>query len=657
MLDVVIRLISLLVVFHIGCILMSKAFLEQVGKTVLLMGNEAVARGAVEAGISFASAYPGTPSTEIVETLARYANVLGIHVEWSTNEKVAFEAAYGAAMSGVRALTCMKHVGLNVAADPFMSSAYTGVRGGFVIVTADDVGMWSSQNEQDNRWYGLHAFIPVFEPYSPAEAKELTKEIFDFSENFEHPVILRTTTRISHARGPVQLGKLRKPVWGEFTKNAERWVIVPAHARKLRLKLLKRWSKIEEAVNNFPFNRIENPGSKKVIIACGITYGHVVDVLREMDKTNDVTLLKLSSTVPVPRKLVVKAVEDAEEVLVVEELEPIVEDKVKAILQEEGISAKVHGKDIVPRAGELTLNKVADFLVKFLNVSKQSVPWLGTHQEVSIEVPPRPPTLCPGCPHRATFFALKKAVSKLKMKPVYLGDIGCYTLGVNPPYRVQDTCIEMGGSIGAANGLAVTTKQPMIAIIGDSTFFHAGIPPLINAVYNNTPFLTIILDNRTTAMTGHQPHPGTGMTASGGPAKILRPENIAKSIGVEYIDVVNPFKLDEAAEKIAEALKFVEEKRKPAVIVSSRKCALLVISDARRKNIKIPVYRVNLEKCTACTRCYNVFACPAIQVLEDGKAYIDPMLCAGCGDCAQVCPVQAIEPTIKPGKEWEELWW
>jgi len=634
---------------------MSKVFLEQAGKTVLLMGNEAIARGAVEAGISFASAYPGTPSTEIVETLAKHANVLGIHVEWSTNEKVAFEAAYGAAMAGVRALTCMKHVGLNVAADPLMSSAYTGVRGGFVIVTADDVGMWSSQNEQDNRWYGLHAFIPVFEPYSPAEAKDLTKEIFNFSEKFEHPVILRTTTRISHARGPILLGELRKPVEGEFLKDAKRWVLVPAHARKLRPKLLERWSKIEEAVNDFPFNRIENPGSKKVIVACGITYGHVIDVLKEMDKLDEITVLKISSTVPVPRKLVVEAVNDAEEVLVVEELEPIVEEKIKAIVQEEGIRVKIHGKDFVPREGELTLNRVAESLIKFLNVSKQSIPWLEADQEMNIEVPPRPPTLCPGCPHRATFFALKKAVSKLKLKPVYLGDIGCYTLGLNPPYRMQDTCIEMGGSIGAANGLTVITKQPMIAIIGDSTFFHAGIPPLINAVYNNTPFLTIVLDNRITAMTGHQPHPGTGVTASGELAKII--EEIAKSIGIEYIDVVNPFKMDEAAEKIAKALKFVEEKRRPAVVVSLRKCALLVIADARRKNIKIPVYKVDLEKCTACTRCYNVFACPAIQVLEDKKAYIDPTLCAGCGDCAQVCPVQAIEPTIKPGKEWEELWW
>ena len=624
---------------------------------VILLGNEAIARGAIEAGVGVAAGYPGTPSTEILEALASVARDLNIYVEWSVNEKTAFEVAYGAALSGVRALVTMKHVGLNVAADPLMSSAYTGVEEGFVIVSADDPSMWSSQNEQDNRIYGIHAYIPVLEPSTPKEAKELCKEAFELSSRFKHPVILRTTTRISHTRGVIELGPIPRPkTKGVFKKNPERFVLVPANARKRRLELIKKWLEIESYLSrDFKYNRIEGEGDI-LIIAPGIAYAYVREVLQRFNIHAKV--LKLASPVPLPSELVTKALDNVSRILVVEELEPIVEQQLRALVQSKGLDIEVHGKDYIGLAYEITFERVIDALSKFL--SKELKVPKGI-DDININIPPRPPVLCPGCPYRPLFYIMRKEANKMKnekgYEPIFTGDIGCYSLGLNPPYRVQDTCIAMGASIGLANGLAQTTEVPIVAIIGDSTFFHAGIPPLLNAVYNEAPFLTIVLDNRTTAMTGHQPHPGTGFRADGRPAKRILVENVARGLGIEYIEIIDPFNLKEAEEKYVKALNYVMKKKKPALIVSRRSCALLAISKARRAGFEIPRYVVNDGKCKACGICYKVFACPAITSRENGKAWIDPALCTGCGVCMDVCPFNAITLVKEFNREkWSEFW-
>jgi len=627
------------------------------GTHVLLLGNEAIARGAIEAGIGFAAAYPGTPSTEIIETLGRVAGKLGIYVEWSTNEKVAFEAAYGAAISNVRSLVAMKHVGLNVAADPLMSSAYTGVRVGFVIVSADDPSMWSSQNEQDNRYYGLHAFIPVFEAYNPAEAKEVVKFAFDFSEKHKHPVIFRSTTRLSHSRGPVTLGEIPKiKSKGEYIKDAGEFTLIPQVSRKLRVKLLEKWSKIREDVNNVPFNRIEDYGSKNLIIASGMAYGYVKDALKSLKLNDQINILKIATPVPIPEKIVLKALENIEKVLIVEEIEPIVENEVKRIAFENNLNLEIHGKDYVPKRGELTIDNVANAILKFMKKENLSLPWKPLEITRKIEIPRRPPTLCPGCPHRAMFYALKKAVSKKKINPIYCGDIGCYSLGALPPFKAQDCLIEMGGSIGLANGLAHTTNQTPIAIMGDSTFFHACIPGLINAIYNDAPTLVLVLDNRTTAMTGHQPHPGTGIKVTGEKTAIIYPEKIAEGIGIKHVDVIDPYNLNESIDKIEKAIDYVVNQRKIAAIIVRRACALLISAMARRRELRSPKYQVMTEECKACGICYNLFGCPAITPKPDGKAEIIQEQCIGCSVCAQLCPFNAIKMIEKGSKGWDELW-
>ncbi len=633
---------------------MAKPILEKEGKTVFLLGNEAIARGAIEGGVGFVSAYPGTPSTEIVETLAAVAKDVGFYVEWSANEKVAFEAAYGAAMSGIRSLTAMKHVGVNVAADPLMSSAYTGVKGGFIIVSADDPGMWSSQNEQDNRYYGLHAFIPIFEAYNPNEAKETVRMLFEFSEKFEHPVIFRSTTRLSHSRGPVRLGRIPpRKTKGLFEKKPDRWTLIPAYSRKLRRKLVEKWEQMREELNKWPFNKFFNKDSKYTIIASGIAYGYVVDALEELNVMDKVNILKIATPVPLPHRIVLDALEKSERILVVEELEPIVETEVKKLAFEKRIEIEIRGKDLVPQVSELDLNRVMKAIASFLGVEYKPIEPV---VNVDVDIPPRPPTFCPGCPHRATFYMLKKAANKLRLKPIYSGDIGCYSLGVLPPFEEQDIIVEMGGSIGVANGLAHTVDQPLVAIIGDSTFFHAGLPGLVNAVYNNAPMLVLVLDNRITAMTGHQPHPGTGIRATGEKAPVMDPEKIARAIGVEYTKTVDPYNVDEATKALEDALKYVVEKKRPALVVMKRACSLLIYREALRRGIENPYYKVLEDKCTACRVCYDFFGCPAIIPKPDGKAYIDPVMCTGCGVCAKVCPFNAIVIEKPPSKEWNRLW-
>ncbi len=634
--------------------------LAKPGQKVLMLGNVAIARGALEYGLGFASAYPGTPSTEIVESLAYAARRLGApYVEWSVNEKVAFEAAYGAAMSGVPSLTAMKHVGLNVAADPFFSSGYTGVEAAFVIVSADDPFMWSSQNEQDNRWYGVHAYIPVVEPAGAWEAKRATIEAFMLSEKFKHPVILRTTTRISHTRVPVQTGEIRVEKLarkGIFQKNIERWTLVPMNARKRRLEQLEKWEHIAGYLSSHPLNTVEGPeDAEALIVGVGLGYSYAVEALEELGVRGKIRVLKISTPVPIPRDLVAREAREVRKILVVEEGDPVFETLLKNVLFDEKVKVEVHGKQdgFLPRMGELTLDAVERAVARLLGLDTGKAKIPVPRFKAPIEPPPRPPVLCPGCPYRSVFYALKRAVNKLRLKPIYSGDIGCYSLGLLPPFKVQDILVEMGSSIGLANGMAhVVEGQFPIAIIGDSTFFHAGMPSLLNSVYNNAPILVLILDNHTTAMTGHQPHPGIGVTALGKPTHRALPEEVARGLGVEYVDTADSFNIRDVEEKLVKAMKYVLERRKPAVVVARGACMLLALDNARAEGVKPPVYRVVEDKCTGCGICYTAFNCPAIMRREDGKARIDPVLCTGCGECVQICPYGAFEPATKVSSEW-----
>ncbi|RLE65739.1 MAG: indolepyruvate ferredoxin oxidoreductase subunit alpha [Thermoprotei archaeon] len=622
------------------------SLLEEGGKAVLLLGNEAVARGALEADISVASAYPGTPSTEIVESLASIANRIGLYVEWSTNEKVALEVAFAASLSGLRALTAMKHVGLNVAADPFFSIGYAGVKAGLVIVSADDPQCHSSQNEQDNRFYGLASGIPVYEPSTPQEMKDMTALLFNVSEKFETATLLRLTTRLCHTRGKVVLGDLRleRRLKGSFNRDPERWVLLPMNARRLKEKLLQKLAELKEFHTKFPFNRVKMDGDEDWgVIASGNAYRYAVEALQNLGIMDRVALLKLASVYPLPSTLLSRFLSSVSKVIVVEEVDPFIELNVKAIAPPD---VEILGKDILPRKGELNPDIVSEGIAKIFGIKYRREVLVTIEKgikEIENSLPKRPPVLCPGCPHRATFYEIKMALGPKTKKTIFCGDIGCYTLGYYPPYQVMDTTICMGASIGLACGLGRFTDDVIIALIGDSTFFHTGIPPLINIVYNNSPVLVIVLDNTVTAMTGHQPHPGTGFTALLQPSPKILIEKVAESLGIEHIDTFDPYRFREAVVRIRKALNYVREKRRPALLVARRDCTLYLLRKMRKQNISHEVFQVDGEKCIRCMLCVEKFACPAIST-KDNNIVIDAGLCTGCGVCAQICPVEAIKP-------------
>jgi indolepyruvate ferredoxin oxidoreductase alpha subunit len=572
----------------------------------LLSGNEAVARGAWEAGCTVAAAYPGTPSTEILENIITYPE---INTEWSINEKVALEVVAGACFAGARCLTAMKHVGLNVAADPMFTMGYSGVTGGLVIVSADDPGMWSSQNEQDNRHYGRHAKIPILEPSDSNEAKLFTKLGFELSEKFDTPVILRLTTRICHSTCLVYLGNRKEVTIKGYVKDIKKRLVLPAHARLLHVNVEERLKKLAQYSSLFPYNRIEWGKKTLGIITSGISYQYAKEVFP------NASFLKLSLTFPLPEKRIRKFAQKLKKIIVVEEGDPILETEIKAMC------IKVTGKDKIPLCNELT--------PKVLRESFSQKQKLKTKKDT---IPPRPPVLCPGCPHRGVFYVINK------LKLVATGDIGCYTLGALPPLNAMDTCVCMGASVTNAQGLEKALgkdfSKKLVAVVGDSTFFHSGITGLSNAVYNKGSLNLIILDNFTTAMTGHQPHPGTGKLPRGEQGKRIPPEDIARGCGVELVKVVDPNNLKETEASIKEALAFDGV----AVLIFRKPCALLIKPR--------PPLTIDSELCNGCRLCLRI-GCPAMSLVspedrEKPLAIIDQALCNGCGLCVQLCNRDAI---------------
>jgi indolepyruvate ferredoxin oxidoreductase alpha subunit len=573
----------------------------------LMIGNEAIARGAYEAGVTVAAAYPGTPSTEIVSSFAKHE---GVYAEWAPNEKVALEVGIGASIGGARTLVAMKHVGVNVAADPLYTFAYTGVNGGLVLVSADDPGMHSSQNEQDNRGYGKFAKMPVLEPSDSQEALDFCRIGFQISEEFDTPVMLRITTRLAHSQTMVETGSKEEYQLREYKKNAPKYVMLPANARARHVEVEKRMVKLKEYGESSPLNRIEWGDTSIGIISSGVPYQYVKEVLP------GASVLKLGLVNPLPEKMIRDFAQKVERLVVIEELEPVIEEQIKAW------GLKVEGKELFSLLGEYSPELIESVFQGNSNEDRYGL---------VKEIPGRPPLLCPGCPHRGVFYTLRRK------RLMVAGDIGCYTLGALSPLDGMDTTICMGASIGTAMGMEKARGQEfaekMVAVIGDSTFVHSGITPLIDIVYNQGTSTVLILDNDTTAMTGHQEHPATGKTISNQTTRKLDLPALVKAIGIENIRIVDPLKLDQLQEALEEEL----ARREPSVIIAKRACALI---ETQPSGIK---YQVDPELCTGCKICIRL-GCTGINFLDEEKvAVMNLNSCVGCGLCPQVCKFDAIK--------------
>lgn len=613
---------------------MHKLLTDRPGQKMLLLGNEAIARGAIEAGVAFTSTYPGTPSSEISLNFFQMAQESDLYFQYSTNEKVALEVSAAAANSGLRSMCVMKHVGVNVAADVLMTLAYIGVTGALVILTADDPFMFSSQNEQDNRFYGKLSGLPVLEPSSVEEAKELVGYAFELSEKLKEPVLLRTTTRINHSNGIVTLGPLKERITrGDFTKDPFNLVPIPAVSRKLHAKLLDNMEKAKTLAENSTYNFVTGNGPMG-IICNGVSYGYVEDAVTDLAIDDQVRVLRIGFSHPMPEKTIKAFLNKCEKVLVVEEGEPIMEEAVKAFAQEERLTIPIAGKDkdLFSRLYEFDPGMVRKNIAAYFNFdySPPSIPNLSDMPEV----PQRPPNLCAGCSHRATYYAVKKAAEG--METIYPTDIGCYTLGISPPLSMADFLLCMGSSVGTACGFSQVTDKKVIAFIGDSTFFHSGIPGLINAIFNNHNFTLVILDNGTTAMTGHQPHPGVDMAQFNlhGYGR-LSIENVVKGLGAPYVTKIKPFKIKKSIQAIKEALEF----KGVSVIIAEEICILYANSLKMKQGKPFQI----TSKCKDHRDCMNKIACPAFFLWND-RVQIDPDLCTGCAVCAQICPENAILP-------------
>ena len=578
-------------------------------KKVIMLGNEAIARGAYEAGVKVSAAYPGTPSTEISEYLVQYKEDL--YCEWSPNEKVATEVAIGASVAGVRAMSCMKHVGFNVAADPAYTVSYMGVRGGLVIVVADDPGLYSSQNEQDTRMVARAAQLPVLEPSDSAEAKEFMKLAFELSEKFDRPFVFRTTTRLAHSQGVVELGEREDVEDKPYEKDIRRTVMMPANAKMRHIEIEKRNLELAEAANTLPLNRVEMKSRSIGVITSGIPYQYVKEAMP------DASVLKLGMVNPLPRKLIEDFDAKVEELYIIEELDPVIEEQVKSW----GIKAT--GKEIFTVQGEYSANMIREAI-------------LGEKPDTAApaQVPVRPPILCPGCPHRSVYYVVKK------LNLHVAGDIGCYTLGAVAPLSAVDTTICMGSSISSLHGMEKAKGREYIknwvAAIGDSTFLHTGVNSLMNMVYNQSAGTVLILDNSTTGMTGHQDHAATGKTLMGDPTYAIDIPALCRAIGVKNVTEVNAFDLETLEKVIREEA----AKDEVSVIITKTPCVLL-------SKEKKPLYLVQEDQCKKCGMCMKP-GCPAMTKRENGTVRIDDTMCTGCGLCKDLCRFGAIE-LVKEG--------
>jgi len=613
---------------------MHKLLTDAPGKEMLLLGNEAIARGALEAGLSFSACYPGTPSSEIPQQFFEISKETDLYFEYSTNEKVAMEVGGTAAVSGLRTMVTVKLVGLNVAADPLMTLAYVGVKVDMVIVNADDPSMFSSQNEQDNRYYARLAGIPLLEPTSTQEMKDFTVSAFDLSEELGLPILLRTTTRLNHITGGVVLGEL-KPVKTKvvFQKNPSQFVTMPANARKMHKVLLEKYDQAQKIAEDSPLNQIIGNG-KWGIVANGVSFDYVKDAVSDLGISDNVSILKLGFSWPLPEKLCLKFMKQADKILVVEELEPLNERELQALAQRKGINTPIEGKGVgaLSRLLEYNPGMVRQAVAEYFGVECHlpEIPDLSGLPDL----PGRPPNLCAGCPHRASFYAVKEVYGE---DTIYPNDIGCYTLGIAPPFNMADFVICMGSSVTSSCGFSQATNQKVVGFIGDSTFFHSGITGLINGVHNNHKFTLVILDNGTTAMTGYQIHPGVNTEPLGVERTQVSIEDIVRGCGVKDVRVIKPFQVKKAIEEI----RATKEYDGISVIISKEMCALF--GKATKQIKKARPFYINHEKCKNHRVCVQKLACPAMY-LDGEQVEINKDLCTGCMVCAQTCPENAIMP-------------
>lgn len=586
----------------------------------LMTGNEAIARGAYEAGVRYASAYPGTPSTEILENIATYKD--DVVAEWATNEKVALEAVIGASIAGARSIASMKHVGVNVAADPLFTYSYTGVNGGMVLVTADEPGMYSSQNEQDNRNYAKFAKIPLFEPSTSQEAKDMIKVAFDLSEKYDTPVLFRVTTRLCHSKGIVECFDREEVAIKDYVKDAKKRVTVPANAKLRRVKVEERMKELESFSNSTELNYYEINDTKIGIVASGMCINFAKEVFKE-----DASYMNLGFTNPMPIEKIKEFAQKVDKIYVVEENDPFIEEQMKA----SGIEC--FGKDVLPTYGEMTPDVIRKAILGDENQTRKF------NEDLVV---PRPPSLCAGCPHRGFFYEIGK-----RKNLMIAGDIGCYTLGFAPPYNAMDFTVCMGASLSAGHGaqkvfnMKENNNIRVVGVLGDSTFFHTGVNSLLDVVYNRGNFISVILDNRITGMTGHQQNPGTGYTLQGKETKEVDIEMLVRACGVDKVRVINPNDLGEVNEALDWAIALDE----PSVIITRWPCVLKKISEKEVEEFNKPFkskFEVDHEKCIGCRLCIKT-GCPSLSFDKENKvANIDKNQCVGCEVCSQVCPKQAI---------------
>ena len=623
---------------------------DEPGKEGIAMGNIAIARGAYEAGVDSGSGYPGTPSSEIMENFKNFALMSKgrIKVEWSINEKVGFEVGYGASMCNVRSLVTMKHVGVNVASDSFFSACYGGVKGGLVLISADDPTMHSSQNEQDNRFYGLQGLVPIIEPANIQEAKDMTKFAFEFSEKFGSLVILRTTTRINHARGNLKLGEIEvmDRDYKFDTSFNDRWTHSRENSLENRKLMNERLAAIAEYAEDFPFNKMNIiSGAKVGVIASGIPYSHALDALHMLGQEKNVSTFKLGMVFPYPKKKLAEFLKSHDKIIIVEELEPVFEEYIQSLAFEECIDVEIIGKDLFPQQAEFYPETIIEIFSNLLSV-ENPLHRLDLDGREVLNSPPRPPVLCPGCGHRSIYTALRQIERRQRKRFIHSSDIGCYTLGYYEPLNAIDTCICMGGSIGLANGFVKIDERETFAFLGDSTFYHSGIAGVVNAVANDNDIIVVIMNNLSTCMTGHQDHPGTGTKITQEPGIQIDFVESCKGIGVkpENIFTCNADRMDELETAFESALK----KTGVRVIIPESLCALLKVNWSKKGKIKkiIPM-EVHTDMCCEGEYCLRFLGCPAMsKSIFDGKIQIDTSVCAGCTMCTQICPYYAIKPKL-----------